>query len=80
MIAVLCNKNGKTQVGTDGYLDVDGRFTLENQINQAREYRERFKKHFMHKYDFWTHVMFVQSTRNLPDPHNNRPMPRRHSL
>jgi len=80
MIAVLCNENGTTQLGSDGYVHVDGRFTRDNQVQQAREYRERFKKHFAHKYDAWTHVMFVQNIRNLPDSYNNRTMPNRYTL
>lgn len=80
MIAVLCNENGATQLGSDGYIHADGRFTRENQINKAREYREGFKKHFKHKYDAWTHVMFVQRIRDLPDSYNNRSMPRRYTL
>lgn len=80
MIAVLCDDKGNTQLGSDGYIHVDGRFTRDNQVNEAREYRERFKKHFAHKYEFWTHVMFVSRIRDLPDPYNNRSMPHRYSL
>lgn len=80
MIAALCNENGTTLLGSDGYTPVDGRFTRENQIEQVRQYRERFKKHFPHKYNEMTHVMFVRSIKDLPDSYNNRSMPRRYNL
>lgn len=80
MIAVLCNENGVTQMGSDGYFRPDGRLTLENRIEKAREYRERFAKNFPHKYEGWTHVMFVQRIRDLPDSYNNRSMPARYKL
>lgn len=80
MIAVLCNENGTTQLGSDGYIHVDGRYNRANQINLAREYRERFKKNFPHKYDAWTHVMFVTRIQDLPDSYNNRSMPARYKL
>lgn len=80
MIAALCNENGTTLLGSDGYVHVDGRLTRDNQINKAREYRERFKKHFPHKYDAMTHVMFVQSIKALPDSYNNRATPHRYTL
>ena len=79
-IAALCNENGTTLMGSDGYIHVDGRFTRENQIEQVREYRARFKKHFPHKYDEMTHVMFVRSIKDLPDSYNNRSMPHRYTL
>jgi hypothetical protein len=80
MIAAFCDEKGTTLMGSDGYVHVDGRFTRDNQINEAREYRERFKKHFPHKYDAMTHVMFVRRIRDLPDSYNNRSMPHRYSL
>ena len=80
MIAVFCDENGVTLMGSDGYIHVDGRFTLDNQINQARQHRERFKKHFPHKYEAMTHVMFVQSIKDLPDSYNGRSTPARYAL
>lgn len=79
MIAALCDKNGDTQCGSDGYVHVDGRLTLENQVEAARQYRERFRLHFRHKYDTWTHVMIAPDIRSLPGPHH-RSTPRIHSL
>ena len=67
MIAVLCDKNGNTLCGSDGYFYPDGRLKLSNKIKKAAQYRERYKKHFRRKYDFWTHVMFVRSIRELPN-------------
>lgn len=80
MIAVLCNANGSTECGSDGYVKIDGRLTIKNQIERAREYRELFKKHFRYKYDAWTHVMFVRSIRDLPKPGNQARLPRRYSF
>lgn len=80
MIAALCDENGTTLTGSDGYMHVDGRFTRENQIEQVREYRKRFNKHFPHKYDAMTHVMFVPRIKTLPDSYNNRSMPHRYTL
>lgn len=80
MIAVLCNEAGTTLLGTDGYVHVDGRFCIENKIEAARQYRERFKKHFQWKYDSWTHVMFVGSINQLPDSYNGRSMPQRYKF
>jgi hypothetical protein len=66
MIGVLCDKDGKTLCGSDGYFIPDGRLKLSNRIKKATEYRERYKKHFRYKYDFWTHVVFVRSICELP--------------
>ncbi len=78
MLAVLCDENGHTECGTDSYVHVDGRCSLNNRIKQAREYRERFKRHFQHKYDSWTHVMLVRSIKELPDSYNGLSMPHRY--
>ena len=80
MFACICDKNGTTPLGTDGYLRVDGRFSRDNQIRFAREYRERFKTNFRRDYDHMTHVMFVQRIKDLPDSYNRRPMPKRYVL
>lgn len=64
-LAVLCDENGRTFLGSDGYLRVDGRFTRQNQVKQVRTYREKFKQNFPHKYEQWTHVMFVTSLDDL---------------
>ena len=72
MLAFLCDHNGQTMCGTDGVVHVDGRKTTTNQIQEAREYRERFKKHFPHKYDSWTHVFFAKSVKLAPN-HGEKP-------
>ena len=56
--AILCDKNGNTECGSDGHLRVDARNSRANQLQDVRIYRSAFKKNFRHKYDFWTHVMF----------------------
>ena len=56
--AILCDKDGNTQCGTDGYLRLDARNNLFTQIQDAINYRNRFKANFRAKYDYWTHVMF----------------------
>lgn len=52
----LCDKFGKALLASDGRFSVDGRFSLERIINECKKYKERFKKHFSWKYDYWTHV------------------------
>lgn len=80
MIAAYCDEDGMTIMGIDGYVHVDGRLTVYNQINAVREHRERFKKHFPHKYESMTHVMFVYSIRDLPDNSGKRSVPTRYAL
>lgn len=80
MIACFCDKDGISQIGTDSYLRVDGRLTSDNQVREAREYRERFKKNFRPKYDGMTHVMLVRRIKDLPDPYNGRSLPYRYIL
>lgn len=58
MYAFLCNGDRKVLLGTDGVFKIDGRMCTYNKIEVVREYRERFKKNFKHKYDHWTHVFF----------------------
>ena len=71
MIGVLCNENGQTLCGSDGYFYPDGRLKLSNKIKEAVKYRERYKKHFSSKYQFWTHVIFVRSIREFSSTGNN---------
>jgi len=80
MIACICDENGTTPLGTDGYLRVDGRLTRANQIRFAREARERFKTNFRRDYYDMTHVMFVRRIKDLPADYNGRPMPKRYVL
>lgn len=80
MLAVLCDEKGETMLGSDGYVHVDGRKTVDNKINEVEEYRQRFVKHFPHKAKFWTHVMFVRRVADLPDSYNRKSMPRRHKM
>jgi hypothetical protein len=81
MIAVLCDENGMTQLGSDGYIHVDGRYSRANQINLVRQYRERFKENFPHKYGSWTHVMFVDVMEIVPsEGGNNSIMRKRQAL
>lgn len=61
MIAILCDSHGRTMLGTDGVIYIDGRYGQEKRMKTVREYRERFKKNFVHKHKYWTHVYFCKS-------------------
>lgn len=80
MIAVLCDKDGKTQLGSDGYVHIDGRLGHYRRIHKATDYRNGFRRNFPHKAEKWTHVMFVHSIKHLPDPYNGMQMPERWEL
>jgi len=56
--AILCNENGETQGGSDGYIPLVGQHGFHRDMQAVRDYRDRFQKNFNHKYSFWTHVMF----------------------
>lgn len=55
MKVTLCDKNGVHQLGSDGHIHVDGRYSIPRVTDTVRDYRERFKKNFPHKYELWTH-------------------------
>lgn len=54
----LCDKDGNTLCGSDGNFNIDKRFGLERIHETVREYRERFKTNFLHKYEHWTHFKY----------------------
>jgi hypothetical protein len=54
----LCNDKGMSLCGSDGHFNIDKRFGLTRVRMEVREYRERFKKNFSHKYEHWTHFRF----------------------
>jgi len=66
--AILCTSGGEVDCGTDGYLVLDGRNSIASNLEVVRKYREGFKKNFIHKYNFWTHVMFTNriTDKNTP--------------
>ena len=66
--AILCNANGISSTGTDGHIMIDGRKNQFNQVLEAMEYKERFKKNFKHKYEYWTHVMLTNSITGYSTP------------
>lgn len=66
MKIVLTNKEGQAMCGTDGRFEIDGRFGPFRMAVAINEYRERFKKNFRHKYDYWTHFGVVKSFRDDP--------------
>ena len=66
MKVVLTNADGQTMCGTDGILNVDGRYCMERVWEVVRDYRERYKKNFPHKFEFWTHFGVVRSFRENP--------------
>ena len=63
MKVTLCDKNGYTQPGSDGHINVDGRFGIMRIRFAVQDYRERFKTHFKYKYDSWTHFKIGNSPR-----------------
>ena len=62
----LCNNKGETMCGTDGHLNIDGRYGLIRTLNECYMYRERFKANFPHKYQYWTHVLLNRTGRIIP--------------
>ena len=60
----LCNDKGESLCGTDGHLQIDGRFGLYRLIQACWDYRTRFQKNFKGKYDYWTHVK-IERTGNI---------------
>ena len=66
MNILLTNKDGVSMCGTDGAFYVDGRLSPQNVAVKIDEYRQRFKKHFPHKFEYWTHFGIVPNFRNDP--------------
>jgi hypothetical protein len=54
----LCNSEGERLCGSDGHIPVDGRFSLFRVRADVVEYRERYRKHFAWKAEYWTHFYF----------------------
>ena len=54
----LCNSEGERLCGSDGHIQIDGRFNLLSTRFDVRNYRERFRKHFAWKAEYWTHFYF----------------------
>ena len=66
MWAILTNKDGKTLLGSDGNVWIDGRYGKAKTIKTIRKYREQFKKNFPHKFAHWTHYGIVSSLKDDP--------------
>ena len=54
----LCNSEGQRLCGSSGHIQSDGRFNLASVKRDIAEYRERFRKHFAWKVEYWTHFYF----------------------
>lgn len=54
----LCNALGVALPGSDGNFNIDLRLGHRRRSAHVAEYRERFRKNFPHKADFWTHYSF----------------------
>ena len=54
----LCNDKGETLCGSDGNINVDKRFNLSHIHKEVSEYRNRFKKNFLDKFEYWTHFIY----------------------
>jgi len=59
MIAMFCNEKGVTPCGTDCIFYVDGRFCIGRKLQAAMNQREKFRLHFPHKFESFSHVYFV---------------------
>lgn len=66
MYAILCDANGKSTLGSDGKIRIDGRFGRSRIETVVREYRERFRVNFPGKYAEWTTYGIVSSLRDDP--------------
>lgn len=66
MKIVLTNELGVPMCGTDGRFEIDGRLGPLRMAVAIDEYRERFRKNFRYKYDYWTHFGVVSSFRDDP--------------
>jgi len=59
--AILCDGSGRTTLGTDGKIPLDGRLGRWRALNVVEAYRDSFRAHFPHKVERWSHVMFTRS-------------------
>ena len=66
MYAILTNKDGKSLLGSDGHIWIDGRYGKSRTIETIRKYRERFKENFSGKFEYWTHYGIVESLKYDP--------------
>ena len=57
-IAQFCNESGDTMIGSDSVIIMDGRWNQESRDRHARDMRERYRKHFPHKYAEMTHYIY----------------------
>lgn len=64
--AILTNDKGISVLGSDGIVPLDGRWNLETIKKNVQEYRERYKKNFLHKYEYWTHFGIVNGLKHDP--------------
>jgi len=55
---IMCNAKGETLCGSDGNFYIDKRLGHARVCAEVLEYRERFRKNFAHKAEFWTHYQY----------------------
>lgn len=56
--AQFCDQDGNTMLGSDSMILIDGRWNQESRDNHARNVRERYRKHFPHKYFEMRHYVY----------------------
>lgn len=61
----LCNSEGERLCGSDGHIQVDGRFNLFSTKTRVRHYRERFRKYLTWQAEYWTHFYFDNQPNRL---------------
>ena len=65
-IAFFCDANGNDHIGSDAMVYIDGRWSAKTIARKMQEYRNRYKKHFPHKYDSFTHYRIGNNGRPVP--------------
>lgn len=66
MIGMFCDEKGNTQCGTDTMFHVNGNFGVTRRLDAAMMQRERFRKNFLHKFEAFSHVYFVNRPSDPP--------------
>lgn len=59
--AFFCDCNGRDHCGSDAMAYIDGRWSAQTIDRKMAEYRLRYKKHFSHKYEAYTHYRIGNS-------------------
>lgn len=64
--AFFCDANGKDHLGSDSLCYLDGRWSAKTIAKKMSEYRHRYKKHFPHKYNAFSHYRIGSSVIPVP--------------